>query len=199
MYAVVIAMALLAAVFVVVTPANGSTPSDIVVDGVAYEATQVSGPVVHYETPTPNPVAASTERHTWDGIHGAENLPCEGGIHWIDNANLLTVSHCLEVPTTTTTTEPPTTTTTEPPTTTTTEPTTTTTEAPTTTTIAPTTTTVVPTTTTPETTTTETPVTTTTTTPGELPLTGANLGVLAIVGALMVLLGYATLRATRNN
>jgi hypothetical protein len=82
----------------------------ITVDGVQYAATKVSGPTVHYETPDVNPSAASTGHHTWVG-NGSENLPCEDGIHWIDNANVLTISHCLEVPDETTTTVPETTTT----------------------------------------------------------------------------------------
>jgi hypothetical protein len=67
----------------------------IVVDGVSYGATHQSGPTCHYETPDIIPVSASTNRHNWDGIHGADNLPCVNGIHWIDNANLLTISNCL--------------------------------------------------------------------------------------------------------
>lgn len=102
-------------------------PGPITVDGVQYAATKVSGPTVHYETPDTNPQAASTERHTWTG-NGAENLPCPYGIHWIDNANVLTISHCLPGETTTTTTDP---------TTTTTHATTTTTQATTTTTTQP--------------------------------------------------------------
>lgn len=166
----------------------------LTVDGATYSPTKVvgSGPTYHFETPDANPQAASTSRHTWSG-HGSENLPCEGGIHWIDNANVLTISHCLEVPTTTTTTEPPTTTTTEPPTTTTTEP-------PTTTTVPETTTTTEPpetTTTQPEeSTTTSAPTVTTTTQPPELPLTGAGETLLALglIGMALVGLGALALR-----
>lgn len=110
--------------------AFGSEAPIITVDGVEYEATKVSGPTIHFETPDINPQAAFTARHVWSGKHGAEHLPCEGGIHWIDNKNLLTISHCLESPTTTTVVP---TTTTVPSTTTTTAETTTTDSAPTTT------------------------------------------------------------------
>ena len=138
------------------------SPPEIVVDGVHYSASKVSGETVHYETPHTNPSSAYTDRNVWTG-NGSELLPCEGGIHWIDNENLLTISHCLPGETTTTTTSLPTTTTTVPPTTTTsTEPPSTTTTIPTSTTLPPTTssTTTVPETTTtdPQTTTTETPV-----------------------------------------
>lgn len=110
------------------------------VDGETYAPSQISGPIRHYETPDTQPQVAQSDRHVWAG-NGSEHLPCEGGIHWIDNENLLTVSHCLEVPPTTTV-PPSTTTTTKPPTTT------------TSTTVPPTTTT---TTTVPETTTTQPP------------------------------------------
>lgn len=182
----------------------GVSAHTLTVDGVAYAPSQLSGPVVHYETPDTSPVAAFTERHVWNGVHGAEHLPCAGGIHWIDNANLLTISHCLPDPTTTTTTEQ-TTTTTEATTTTTTEPTTTTTEATTTTTTVVTTTTLGTTTTTeavttttgPDETTTTTVVTTTTTEPpDELPYTGANLLGLFLIGSGAVLSGWGVLRVT---
>lgn len=122
----------------------------LIVDGNRYLPSEVSGPVRHYETPDTSPLEAYSDRHVWEG-NGSEWLPCEGGIHWIDNANVLTVSHCLDVPptTTTTTTEPPpttttTTTTTQPPVTTTTAPPTTTTSTTTTTTEPPATTTTLP-------------------------------------------------------
>lgn len=180
----------------------------ITVDGQLFERTHQSGPTDHYETPTPNPVSAFTARHTWDGVHGAEHLPCVGGIHWIDNANLLTISHCLDgsttttVPETTTTTVPETTTTV--PETTTTVPDTTTTVPETTTTVPDTTTTVPETTTTTvsETTTTAVPETTTTaavttTTQPTLPRTGANLAVLAIIGISLIGMGVSALRTSR--
>lgn len=84
-------------------PANGTLVPTITVDGVVYDATKVSGPVIHFETPDSDPLVAFTARHTWTS-HGSENLPCEEGIHWIDNTNVLTVSNCLEDTTTTTTT-----------------------------------------------------------------------------------------------
>jgi len=173
--------------------AAAATPEFLLdVDGVTYSPTKVvgNGPTYHFETPDANPQAASTSRHTWSG-HGSENLPCEGGIHWIDNENVLTISHCLETPPeTTTTTEPPTTTTTEPPTTTTTEPATTTTTVPETTT-----------TTEPEETTTTLPATTTTIPevetdiPEELPFTGTGETMaLGLIGAALLGLGVLALR-----
>lgn len=75
----------------------------LVVDGVKYSPTKITGGATHYNTPDVDPQVAYTERNTWVG-NGSEHLPCEGGIHWIDNANVLTVSHCLETPPTTTTT-----------------------------------------------------------------------------------------------
>ena len=103
------------------------------VDGVEYQASKVTpGGTVHFETPDTNPVAAFTVRNVWVG-NGSKQLPCPGGIHWIDNKNVLTISNCLEEETTTTT-EQETTTTTEQVTTTTGQVTTTTTEQETTTT-----------------------------------------------------------------
>lgn len=172
--------------------ANGAE-NTLTVDGVTYSPTQISGPTVHYETPDVNPQVAYTERHVWEG-NGSDNLPCEYGIHWIDNKNLLTVSHCLEGPDETTTTtqpEPSTTTTTEPPTTTVPSSTSTTTMA------EPTTTT---TTEAETTTTTQTPSTTTTipegttTTVPELPATGAgDLVPFAIAGVLAGTVGVGLL------
>lgn len=178
----------LAFTFAVFTPANGSVNPTITVDGVEYDAGEpFTADVDHYYTPDVHPLAAHTERHVWQG-HGQEQLPCEGGIHWVDNKNVLTVSHCLPTADTTTTTAPTTTTTEPTTTTTTTSPTTTTTEGTTTTTDATTTST------TEAATTTVTP--TTTTTPPELPKTGAPLGVLAAVGLALATLGYLTVRAT---
>ena len=121
-------------------PALANSPGPITVDGVEYNATKVSGPTVHYETPDTNPQEAFTERNVWTG-NGSEHLPCPAGIHWIDNKNVLTISNCLEAPVTTTTQPPGTTTTAAPPSTTTTStvpPTTvTSTTAPQTTTEAP--------------------------------------------------------------
>lgn len=154
-------------------------PTIITVDGVTYEATKVSGPTVHFETPDTNPSEAFTERNVWVG-NGSEQLPCEGGIHWIDNENVLTISNCLPSATTTTTgasttTSTESTTTTSSPTTTTTVPsTTTTTTTPTTTTSEASTTT---STTEPATTT-----TTTTTTPPSLPFTGPDEAMAVLLG-----------------
>ena len=181
-----------AAIAMVIGVGRAAATTDflLTVDGVTYAPTKTvgEGPTYHFETPGANPQAAFTDRHTWSG-HGSENLPCEGGIHWIDNENALTISHCLEVPTTTTTVPP--TTTTEPPTTTTTVPeTTTTTEPPSTTTTQPET----------STTTSAPPVTTTTTQPPELPFTGPGevLLALGIAGMALVGLGVLALRATRT-
>lgn len=186
------------------------------VDGVRHSPTKVSGPVRHYETPDTFPTEAFSDRHVWTG-NGSEHLPCEGGIHWVDNRNVLTVSHCLDPePPTTTTTEPPSTTTTVPPTTTTTEPppsTTTTIPTTTTTTEPPPSTTTTTVTVPPATTTTSTPPSTTTTTQPpskvcdetsdlwnpetqdcELPFTGpADLALIA-AGGLVLLLAGAGLR-----
>jgi len=75
-----------------------ATPSlTLTVDGNDYQPSKVSGSAYHFETPDTNPSAASTSgirTQTWTG-NGSDNLPCEGGIHWISNANVLTVSHCL--------------------------------------------------------------------------------------------------------
>ena len=75
-------------------PPEGEGPDTITVDGVPYDATQKSGSVSHFETPDENPQEAFTSRHTWEG-HGSEHLPCENGIHWVDNTELLTISNCL--------------------------------------------------------------------------------------------------------
>lgn len=173
--------------------ANATTP-ELNVDGTVYAPSQISGPTVHYETPDINPQAAFSDRHVWSG-NGSEHLPCPAGIHWIDNKNVLTISHCLEG-------EPPSsTTTTVPPTTTTSSSTTTTAPEVTTTTIASstTTTTLDPTTTS----STSTPVTSSTVpTPCDetdpptcLPHTGATetLIALAVAGLLTVVLGAAAL------
>lgn len=200
--------------------ARATEVGPITVDGVEYAPSKVSGPTVHYETPDTDPQAAFTARHVWVG-NGSDNLPCEGGIHWIDNKNVLTVSHCLptdtttttELPTTTTTEPPTTTTVTEPPTTsstvTTTVPASTTTTVPETTTSSSTSTTTTEastttsssstTTTAPPTTTTVQQITTTTTLP-ELPATGPSetLSVVAVFGVLLATLGALTLRAVRD-
>lgn len=163
------------------------------VDGNPHEATKISGPTLHFETPEAWPTAAYTVRNVWAG-NGSENLPCPGGIHWIDNKNVLTISNCLEVPSSTTTTIPNTSTTTTVPAST------------TTTTVNPTTTTTIPSTTTstlPGETTTTVGVdccldpsceTVPTLCPPELPKTGAQLLYLFIIGAGLVLTGALLLR-----
>ncbi len=126
--------------------ANGT--HTLTVDGTVYAPSKVvgSGPTVHYFTPGATPSVAFTERHTWTG-NGSDNLPCEGLLHWIDNKNVLTISHCeFENGTTTTTTQVTTTTSPEVTTTTrvvSTTTSTTSTTQPTTTTTAPTTSTTV--------------------------------------------------------
>ena len=198
-------VAVLVAFLLMLGPAQGVDNHSLTVDGVTYSPTKVTGGAVHYETPDVNPTTAFSERHTWEG-NGSENLPCEGGIHWIDNENVLTVSHCLEVtpPETTTTTEaPPETTTTVPETTTTVPEVTTTTvtdpcddgDCGTTSTTEPD----VPTTTSPV------PPTPTTTPPSappapELPMTGPGetLMVIAAIGAFLVGTGALLLRFTRR-
>lgn len=183
------------AVFVLATisvSALGTNPT-ITVDGQTYQATKVTpGGTIHFETPDTNPQVAFTDRHQWAG-NGAEHLPCEAGIHWIDNDNLLTVSHCLEETESTTTTTVVETTTTAPSTTTTLPEQTTTTLAETTTTD-------------PESTTTTVPVTSTTVTtpttpsdPPELPFTGLNHGLWVSLALGLVASGGLILRAVRGN
>ncbi len=158
----VMAIVFIALFLVIAAQAEASDSYVFTVDGVEYTAIKVvgSGPTVHYETPDVNPQSAFTDRNVWTG-NGSENLPCEGGIHWIDNKNVLTVSHCYQGEATPPTTSTSTTSTTRPP------PTTTSTTIPsstTTTTVQVTTTTVSPTTTTtvaPTTTSTLEPTTTT--------------------------------------
>lgn len=163
-----------------------------------YSAVKVSGPVYHYETPETNPDYAEERMngHVWEG-HGSEHLPCPGGIHWISNNKLLTISNCLEVPssTTTTTTVP---TTTIPPTTTSTTTTTVTSTTSTTTVVPSTTTTVVPTTTSLPPSTTAPPECLTDC--DELPRTGPGDWVLptTLAGLSLLALGTLTLRASRR-
>ncbi len=114
------------------TAAAGDTSHTLVVNGASYASYKESGPAWHFNTPagiTPITASVAERNQTWTG-NGSDNLPCANGIHWISNSNVLTISHCLEAPTTTT--SAPSTTAEIP---------TTTTEAPTTTTEAPTTTT----------------------------------------------------------
>jgi len=196
----------LALVFVALfaTATLATVPHELNVDGVTYAPSKLSGPTVHYETPDVNPTSAFSERHVWEG-NGSENLPCEGGIHWIDNKNVLTISNCLEIPESTTTTTVVVTTTTVPPTTTTVPPTTTTIPETTTTTVQTTTTTTpsttTSTTTVPESTTTTVVVTTTTVPPCVypdcLPETGRNLALPFFAGLALMALGLAALTVTR--
>jgi hypothetical protein len=152
------------------------------VDGVVYSPSQVSGPVNHYTTPDISPSSAFSDRHTWLG-HGGEQLPCQFGIHWVDNANVLTVSHCLEGETTTTTTIPATTTTTI------TEETTTTETHDTTTTTQPEA----------STTTIGEETTTTVSVPVTLPETGAGQAIGLLASAMLLLfLGAVLITGARN-
>ena len=138
----------------VVQPVDATGNHLLIVDGVSYQPDKETGGAVHYFTPGTSPTTASTERHQWLG-NGSEHLPCSGRLHWIDNVNLLTISHCEEGETTTTTTTattiPPSSTTSttsttvpRPSTTTTTDPTTTTVPESTSTTQAPPSSTTVP-------------------------------------------------------
>lgn len=97
---------------ITMTPSQATSGGDTVlshaleVDGVVYlESSHGGAFTFHYETPDTNPTLAFTQRHLWTG-NGSENLPCEGGIHWIDNKNVLTISHCLPYTQPTTTTIP---------------------------------------------------------------------------------------------
>lgn len=91
-------------------PAYADPPHTLVVDGTPYAHTHTAGPTVHWETPTQHPTTASYEARgqVWQG-HGAEHLPCAGGVHWVSNENVLVVSHCLGAGDTTTTVQPTTT------------------------------------------------------------------------------------------
>lgn len=93
--------------------AQASEGHSLTVDGVTYTPSKVvgNGPTVHYYTPGTTPSVAYTERHTWTG-NGSNNLPCDGRLHWIDNSNVLTISHCESETGSTTTTVVDTTTTT---------------------------------------------------------------------------------------
>ena len=109
--AIISFLSVVIAVLAVVIPGSAISGPDLTVDGVAYEPTKIVGQAydatVHYETPDTNPTVAFTDRHQWVG-NGSELLPCQYGIHWIDNKNVLTISHCLEDPdeeTTTSTTQ----------------------------------------------------------------------------------------------
>lgn len=97
----------------IAVPVTAQDSHSLTVDGTVYSPTKVVGndadPTVHYETPDTSPTVAFSERHDWVG-NGSEHLPCEGGIHWIDNKNVLTISNCLETESSSTTTLPPTTT-----------------------------------------------------------------------------------------
>lgn len=140
---------------------SGSTATHVLyVDGTPYNHTQVSGPVIHFET---GPIVGGEDvtfperDQVWDG-NGSDNLPCEFGAHWVSNENTLNLSHCLEGPDDSTTSSSTTSSTT----TSTTQPTVTTT--PTTVTTTPTTVTTTPVTTPASTPTTVKPVVVVTTT-----------------------------------
>ena len=185
----------------------------LVVDGTSYTSYKKSGSAYHFNTPDVNPQSAYVvDGHTWTG-NGSEHLPCEFGIHWIHNKNVLTVSHCLDGPDETTTTTTLVTTTTVPETTTTVPETTTTTVVITTTTVPVTSTTIsTSSTTVVETTTTVPGDTTTSTVPTEcqddpstdeneceLPFTGpAGLAWFGVFAGLFLVLGGATLYATET-
>lgn len=171
--------------------------NSLFVDTAVYLPTKVTpGGTYHYETPETNPNVAFLLNHVYDHVwtgNGSEHLPCEGGIHWIANKNVLTISNCLS---TTTTTVPPTTTTTVGETTTTTESSTTTT-TPTPTSSVPTPTTTVPPTSSSTTTSTPPPSTstsqptvpTTSGTPSETPPTLPHTGMEDQVPLVLTALG----------
>ena len=186
----VVLIVLMALSFASIALANGPFLN---VDGVVYTPSQVSGPVNHYTTPDISPSSAFSDRHVWLD-NGINNLPCMFGIHWVDNANVLTISHCLEGETSTTTTTPSTTTTTITESTTTTIPeeTTTTIETTTTTNQESTTTTIVGTTTTVGDTTTTVRVP-----EGTLPVTGIGVAGLGLAAAASFLLGAILVLARR--
>lgn len=139
----------------------------LVVDGVSYTSTkETPGGTISWETPDANPTSAlfAERNQTWDyGGNGSDHLPCQYGIHWISNANVLTVSNCLEAPPSTSTTSTTTTTIAPSTSTSTTSTTSTTTTLPaTTTTVIESTSTSSPSTTSPESTSTSTTASTST-------------------------------------
>src|SRR5262245_57536248 len=85
----------------------GDTDHTIIVDGLPYPSYQESGDTWHFLSPGPTATSASVPERgqVWNGINGANFLPCDGNIHWVSNQNLLTISACIHpVPTTTTST-----------------------------------------------------------------------------------------------
>jgi hypothetical protein len=88
------------------TSITATTTHDLIVDGSTYQSYKESGSAIHWNTPDVNPTSASfpERQQIWIGNSGSEHLPCEGGVHWISTENVLTVSHGLETPDTTTTT-----------------------------------------------------------------------------------------------
>ena len=74
----------------------------ITVDGNVYQQSFDNNGTVHFDTPGAATVSsASTTANggqTWDGVNGAGELPCTGGIHWVSNASRLVISHCNDVP-----------------------------------------------------------------------------------------------------
>ena len=105
------------------TIANSASASNtshvLVVNGVSYNsyketAADPNDPndigTVQWQTPnvTTSAIVTFAERNqTWNGVNGANLLPCQFGVHWISNGSKLTISHCLaetEATTTTSTT-----------------------------------------------------------------------------------------------
>lgn len=142
----------------------------LVVDGVSYTSTkETPGGTISWETSDTNPTSAlfAERNQTWGyGGNGSDHLPCPYGIHWISNANVLTISNCLEAPPSTSTTSTTTTTIAPSTSTSTTSTTSTTTTLPaTTTTVIESTSTSSPSTTSPDTTSTSSTTSTSTTVP----------------------------------
>ena len=74
----------------------------LTLDGTEYTSYKHSGSADHYLTPAAGVTTSSvafTAKHTWNGVNGADVLEeCQGEgdqLHWIDNKNVLTISHCV--------------------------------------------------------------------------------------------------------
>jgi LPXTG-motif cell wall-anchored protein len=90
----------------------GASDGDHVLNvaGASVNSYKHSGSAIHWETRVigrSESVTYEERQQTWTG-NGSEHLEdCEGGLHWISNENVLTISHCLDDDeTTTTSTEP---------------------------------------------------------------------------------------------
>lgn len=83
---------------------TGASGHQLVVDGTAYDSTKEAGASIHWETygDPQHAVFAERDQEWYPGDNGSEHIPCDYGIHWISNDNVLTISHCLEAPPSTT-------------------------------------------------------------------------------------------------